>query len=210
MDWNENEHPRDKIGQFTDKENGNRVKTQLPINVCAAAGITLPSDVTAERAWEILKEKTGLTPDKVKEELNKKEESPQEKINSIKIRFDQDNILPELNKKELVKIGLNENKKILLKKNIIDRNFVEHSDLSKEDFQNIITKALYIPSEVFPANKNKPYYHFAKVIEINSKGKPEIGLALLDVDNKKEYFEIVHAHFVSSAGLKRYQNKNKD
>lgn len=74
MDWNENEHPRDKIGQFTDKENGNRVKTQLPINACAAAGITLPSDITEEKAWEMLKEKTGLTPDKVKEELNKQEE----------------------------------------------------------------------------------------------------------------------------------------
>lgn len=74
MDWNENEHPRDKIGQFTDKENGNRIKTQLPINACAAAGITLPSDITEEKAWEMLKEKTGLTPDKVKEELNKQEE----------------------------------------------------------------------------------------------------------------------------------------
>ena len=199
MTWNETEHPRDDSGQFTDKENGNCGKTQLPINACAAAGITLPSDTTEERAWEILKEKTGLTSDKGKE-----------KINSVKIRYDQDNILPKKKKKELEKIGLNENKKILLKKNIINRNFIEHSDLSKEDFQNIITNALYIPSEVFPANKNKPYYHFAKVIEINSKGKSEIGLALLDVDNKKEYFEIVHAHFVSSAGLKRYQNKNKD
>lgn len=74
MTWNETEHPRDDSGQFTDKENGNCGKTQLPINACAAAGITLPSDTTEEQAWEILKEKTGLTPDKVKEELNKQEE----------------------------------------------------------------------------------------------------------------------------------------
>ncbi len=74
MTWNENEHPRDDSGQFTDKENGNNERTHLPINACAAAGITLPSDTTEEQAWKILKEKTGLTPDKVKEELNKQEE----------------------------------------------------------------------------------------------------------------------------------------
>ena len=73
MTWNENEHPRDDSGQFTDKENGNNERTHLPINACAAAGITLPSDTTEEQAWEILKEKTGLTPDKVIEELNKEE-----------------------------------------------------------------------------------------------------------------------------------------
>jgi hypothetical protein len=96
----------------------------------------------------------------------------------------------------LGKIGLKQNKPVLLKKSVIDRNRTEHSDLTDEDFQNVIANALYSPSEIFKANREKPYYHFAKVIEVNSKGKPEIGLALLDVDDVKDNFEVVHAHLV--------------
>ena len=93
-------------------------------------------------------------------------------------------------------LGSEVNKRILLKKSIIDRNAAEHQDLTDNDFENIIKNALYSPSEIFKANSEKPYFHFAKVIEVNSKGKPEIGLALLDVDEKKDNFEVVHAHLV--------------
>ncbi len=82
-----------------------------------------------------------------------------------------------------------------------------HSDLTDNDFQNIIANALYAPSEIFSANKEKPYYHFAKVIEVNSKGKPEIGLVLLDVDENKENFEIVHAHFVRNRSFNAIKRK---
>ena len=43
------------------------------------------------------------------------------KINSIKINFDRDNILPGLNKEDLADLG-KEDKPLLLKKNIILRN----------------------------------------------------------------------------------------
>lgn len=138
---------------------------------------------------------------------NKKKMTPAEKIASVHIDFDRDNILPELNESELQKIGVEKNKPILLKKSVIERNRKEHDDITDSDFEEIVKNALYAPSEVFPANKEKPYYHFAKVIEINSKGKPEIGLVLLDVDNKKDNFEIVHVHFVDINGLKRYKKK---
>lgn len=134
--------------------------------------------------------------EKILNEQVKKKMTPAEKIASVHIDFDRDNILPELNDEDLQKVGSKVNKPVLIKKNIIDRNAHEHSDLTDSDFENIIKNALYSPSEVFPAHKEKPYYHFAKVIEVNSKGKPEIGLALLDIDETKDNFELVHAHFV--------------
>ena len=140
------------------------------------------------------------------EEIAIKKLTPAEKIASVHIDFDRDNILPELNEEDLVKIGSKVNKPVLLKKNIIDRNANEHSDLTNDDFQNIIANAIYSPAEIFSANKEKPYFHFAKVIEFNSKGKPEIGLALLDVDENKDNFEIVHAHFID---VLRFDKKKK-
>ncbi len=115
--------------------------------------------------------------------------------------------MPELNESELEKVGVKDNKPILLKKSVIERNRTEHSDLTNEDFEQIVANALYAPSEVFPANKEKPYYHFAKVIEVNSKGKPEIGLALLDVDDRKENFEIVHALFLRERSYKSLRKR---
>ena len=134
--------------------------------------------------------------------------TPEEKIASIHIDFSKDNILPELNESELEKVGAKTNKSILLKKSVIDRNRAEHSDITDNDFEQIVAKALYAPSEVFPANKDKPYYHFAKVVEVNSKGKPEIGLALLDVDDTKDNFEVVHAHFVGTKAFEREKKKD--
>ncbi len=136
--------------------------------------------------------------------------TPAEKIASVHIDFDRDNLLPELNEEDLEKVGVDKNKPVLLKKSVIDRNEGEHDDLTRDDFQSIIGQALYSPSEVFPANKNKPYFHFAKIIEENSKGKPEYGLVILDVDEKKDNFEIVHAHFVNMSGLQRVKNNKKD
>lgn len=133
--------------------------------------------------------------------------TPAEKIASVHIDFTRDNILPELNEEDLTKIGAKENKPVLLKKNVIDRNAIEHADLTENDFESILKNALYAPSEIFSANAEKPYFHFAKVIEINSKGKPEIGLALLDVDDKKENFEIVHAHFMEIPRFNKMQKK---
>ena len=136
-----------------------------------------------------------------------KKMTPDEKIASVHIDFSKDNVLPELNERELTQIGAKRNKKILLKKSVIDRNREAHSDLTDSDFETIVSHALYNPSDVFPANKEKPYYHFPKVIEVNSKGKPYLGLALLDVDEKKDNFEIVHAHFVRASSYETMKRK---
>lgn len=184
--FNERDHPRDRMGQFAEKDMSEQAKRTEAIKKYS-------DDPKRDM------EKLGVT---------KKKLSPEEKIARVHIDFLKDNVLPELNESELKKIGVKKNKAILLKKGVIDRNRFEHDDLTDEDFERIVANALYSPSEVFKANKDRPYFHFAKIIEVNSKGKPEIGLALLDVDDKKDNFEIVHAHFIGRKALERAKKKD--
>lgn len=179
--WKEDEHPRAEDGKFTNGSGEYRQNTGYS---------------------EILKGGSS-------NEGEDKKMTPAEKIASVHIDFDRDNILPELNESELEKIGNKKSKPVLLKKRIIDRNRIEHGDLTDDDFEQIIVKALYSPSEVFPANKDKPYFHFAKVMEVTSKSKPKIGLALLDVDDNKINFEIVHAYFVEVPRFVKMREKEK-
>lgn len=182
--FDESKHPRADDGKFTDGNGGTKSEKLKE----------------AEQVY-------NSEPTSAPTEQSKKKMTPAEKIASVHIDFTNDNILPELNDEDLEKVGSKVNKPVLLKKNVIDKNNEDHSDLTDSDFESIIANALYSPSEIFSANKEKPYYHFAKVIEINSKGKPEIGLALLDVDENKDNFEIVHAHFARPRSYKAMKNK---
>lgn len=184
--FDEKEHPRDNDGKFSEK--GGDEKSGKLVEAVRKYSDSPERDL--KEMW-----------------IGKKKMTPLEKIESVHIDFDRDNILPELNEKELDLIGAENSKPVLLKKGIIDRNREEHDDITDDDFEKIIANALYTPSEVFAANKNKPYFHFAKVVEINSIGKPEIGLVLLDVDDKKENFEIVHAHFIRDRSYETIKRK---
>lgn len=127
--------------------------------------------------------------------------TPAEKIASVHIDFDRDNILPELNEEDLRKVGAKENKPVLLKKSIIERNTQRHID-AMPDTETILTQALYNPSEIFPGKNEKPYYTFVKPLKIsNRNGKDEYGIVLLDVSSTKENFEIVHWHWVNEENL---------
>ena len=132
--------------------------------------------------------------------------TPAEKMASVKIDFNKDNILPELNNNELKKIGAKTNKTILVKKETIDRNKQKHSDIAEEDFEKIIKESLYKPIDVYRANEEKPYFHFFNIVTLNSKKKPKAGLVLLEVSEKKEHFEVVHVHCIEP---KRLFNKIK-
>jgi len=199
--FDESKHPRDKNGRFTDNVGSDyAAEVNERIRWAKDNGIELPlnadgslDDVRLQKLYAESKSERKMT--------------PAEKIASVHIDFEKDNILPELNAAELQKIGASKNKPVLLKKSIIDRNAVEHYDLTNDDVESIIKNALYDSPEVFRAHKDKPYYHFAKVIEINSKEKPEIGLALLDVDDKKDNFEVVHAYFVGNKAFERAKKK---
>ena len=130
-----------------------------------------------------------------------KQMTPAEKIASVHIDFDRDNILPELNEEDLSKIGVSSNKPVLLKKSIIERNTQRHND-AMPNTETILTQALYNPSEIFPGKNEKPYYTFVKPLKIsNRNGKDEYGIVLLDVSSTKDNFEIVHWHWVNEENL---------
>lgn len=200
MQFDENKHPRDDKGKFTDSNRNYRDDVNERLHWARENNIKLPLNVDGSL------DDIGLQRMHYNHENPKM--TPAKKIESIHIDFDKDNILPELNNETVEKLGTKENKKVLLKKSIIDRNFKEHNDLTREDFEQIINQALYDSPEVFPANSKKPdYYHLASIVETTSKGKPEIGLVLIDIDNQKDNFEIVHAHYVRKRSYNRLKTK---
>ncbi len=138
----------------------------------------------------------------------KKKMTPAEKMASIHIDFDRDNILPELNGDTLMKLGVKENKNVLLKGQTIKRNLVKHLNVSEKTMESIITEALYNPIDVFPANpENLNYFHLAAFVEVEDKRGLKMGLVLLDTDVSKTEFEVGHAYYVDSDGFKRALNK---
>lgn len=207
--FDETKHPRASDGKFTDGSGGDGG------NDGYFDGVNERIKWAKENGKEVPLNADGSLDDLKLQEMyeaehTEKKMTPAEKIASVHIDFTKDNILPELNEEDLPKIGAKKNKPVLLKKNIIDRNSARHPDISDEDLNGIVANALYSPSEIFHGYSEKPYYNFAKLIEINSKGKPEIGLVLLDIDEKKDNFEVVHAHFVNDKGLQRVKSRKKD
>jgi len=69
---------------------------------------------------------------------------------------------------------------------------------------------LYSPTEVFKGHETKPYHTFVKPMRVSSKGnKPINGLALLDVTDSKDNFEVVHWHWINEERLMVMKNKTK-
>lgn len=169
--FKEDEHPRNNDGKFTDKNGGSK------------SGYDSRNDLgTIKNAA-------------------KKKMTPAEKIASVHIDFNKDNVLPELNEEDLAKVGSKVNKPVLLKKGVIDRNAKRHNEVMG-DTEAILTQALYSPAEIFKGNSQKPYYTFVKPMRISKRnGKDEYGIALLDVDASKDNFEVVHWHWVNEENL---------
>lgn len=120
----------------------------------------------------------------------------EEKIKSVKIDFNKDNILPELNSEDLEELGV-ESKPVRLKKNIIDLNKYRHPDISSEEAVSLIAQALYSPEYIVPG-KREGSYHF--ISQSDGKDSP---LVLLDIEqNEDGYFDIVHFFKVRERGKK--------
>ena len=128
----------------------------------------------------------------------------QNKIDSVKIDFETDNILPGLNKEDLESLG-KEDKPVLLKKNIIDRNEKQHPDVGREEFQKMLGEALYTPNIIIPEKNplKSNYYHFVKYLDsVNF-------IALLEMSESKENYEIVHMQKMNDKNIERLRrNKN--
>ena len=206
-EFKESEHPRDIDGKFASKgERGYTDKVNDRIAWAKDNEIELPlnadgsiDDIELQRLQKMSAEELSRA---LRRELPQKKMTPAEKIASVHIDFDRDNLLPELNDSELEKMGVSESKPVLLKKTVIDRNLGKHFDVSKNTIQNIITEALYNPIDVFPANPNNSnYYHFASFVEVEDKSGLKMGLVLLDIDVTKDNFEIGHIYYVDSVGF---------
>lgn len=131
-----------------------------------------------------------------------KEKETSKKIASVKIEVGKDNVLPELNEKELKEMGLSENKPVLVKKSSIERNMSEHGDVKPEDFDFMIGNTLYSPDKIVKGkNPDKTYYSFVKQLTVSRRGHILHGSVLLDVDREKDHFEVVHWHWVKDKNV---------
>jgi hypothetical protein len=123
----------------------------------------------------------------------------------VHIDFDKDNELPSLNKEDAQKIGIPENKKVLFKKSSIDRNEVAHSDLDRNEYNQMLGETLY-NRDALIHNKagNKNYWHFIKYQPRDNF------ITLLDCDDGKDCLEIVHLHKINVKKLARFIKKYKE
>ena len=118
------------------------------------------------------------------------DEEKQKKIDSVKIDFDRDNTLPGLNEEDLEELG-KDDKPVLLKKNIIDKNKATHPDVKEGDYAQIIGQSLYNPDMIVPGHKDKPYFNFVSRVGIDKNT-----VVLLELAETKENYEIVNLHWI--------------
>ena len=127
------------------------------------------------------------------------------KIGNIEIDFDHDNILPGLNKEDLAELG-KEDKPVLLKKSVIERNMARHPDIGKEEFAKLLAETLYSPDFLLP-ERAKPekasYRHFIKYLERDNS------IVLVEMSDIKKNYEVVHLQKVRSRNLKSLIKRNK-
>ena len=175
--FKEEEHERDKDGKFT-KGSGEDNKQED-------------------------KEETN-NKDSSEEEKQKEEKEIKEKIEQLeKIDWTKDNTLPNFPKSLLKEYGF-QDKPILLKFNVIDRNFNErHKDVDKEKAIKILGNALYKTDEIFYGRVDRPnYYNF---IHYTDDGHSD--LVLVEIEEKKENYEIVHFYSMNKRGQRKLEKQ---
>ncbi|PTY40872.1 hypothetical protein [Brachyspira hampsonii] len=136
---------------------------------------------------------------------NNKEEKQKEICKLKNIDWTKDNILPNFPKSLLKEYGF-QDKPILLKFNVIDRNFNDrHKDIDKEKAIRIFGNALYKTDEIFYGRVDRPnYYNFIHYVD-----NEYTDLVLVEIENKKENYEIVHFYTMSKKGLNRLKKHTK-
>lgn len=132
-------------------------------------------------------------------------EEIQEKIDSLNsIDFSKDNKLPNLNQDTLEQYGF-EDKPVLLKKNIVEKNKLNHPYITDDMAREIIGNSLYKPEAILKANKDKPAYHNF----ITRLKDDKNSIVLLELSDEKENYEIVNYHYISDDGINRKEKIDK-
>ena len=129
----------------------------------------------------------------------------QAKIDSLNsIDFSKDNKLPNLNKDTLEQYGF-EDKPVLLKKEVIDKNKRDHSDIDETLSKRIIGNGLYRPEAILKGNKDKPdYYNFISRTDDNHSD-----IVLVELSDKKENYEIINYHIIKNRQRKQKERRDK-
>ena len=98
-----------------------------------------------------------------------------------------------------------EDKPVLLKKNIVEKNKLNHPDITDDMAREIIGNSLYKPEAVLKANKDKPAYHNFITRLKNDKNS----IVLLELSDEKDNYEIVNYHYISDDGVDRKKRIDK-
>ena len=106
--------------------------------------------------------------------------------------------LPRLPKKIADTIGT-EGKPVVIKKNIFERNYMRHKDVTPELSKVIFKSALYNPDLYGQNQKKSRPYNWVLINTKDEKGNNRT--VLLEVNPNKDNVEIVHWHFVNNKNL---------
>ena len=125
------------------------------------------------------------------------EAEKQKKIASVKIVFGEDNVLPGLNSEDLEELG-KENKPVLFKKSVIEKNKKHHPELSEDDYNIIVGQSLYNHDGIFPGHETEPRFNFVSRTGINKNA-----LTLVEMAETKDSFEIINLHWIGDRQRKQ-------
>ena len=138
------------------------------------------------------------------EEKQKEEKEIKEKIDKVySSDLSKACILPELTTSIQKKYGFT-NKQISLKENIIIKNNNRHNEITEELAKDILSNSLYKPEYILKGNPEKQNYHNF----ITRIGEDKNTIVLLDIDETKDYYEIVNYHIIDDDGV--FWKKKKD
>lgn len=112
--------------------------------------------------------------------------------------------LPSLPNKIADAIGT-EGKPVVIKKNIFERNYMRHKDVTPELSKTIFKSALYNPDLYGQNQKKTRPYNWVLINTNDEKGNNRT--VLLEVNPNKDNVEIVHWHFVDERGLEKIKKQ---
>ena len=129
-----------------------------------------------------------------------------EKIEKLKdIDWTKDNTLPNFPKSFLDEYGL-EDKPILLKKDIINRNRQEHPNITEEQAISILSHALY-KTEVMLKGKSKRPDYYNLITRTDYKHND---LVTVEISNEKDNYEIVHFFIIRNRSRRKYERDDEE
>ena len=163
----------------------------------ASLGLSTPLKITEHTKFS-LKDNQGNP-------LNQDGTLKLDKIKSVDDLTDEDFLhptrnveLPSLPKKIADAIGT-EGKPVIIKKNIFERNYMRHKDVTPELSKVIFKYALYDPDLYGQNQKKTRPYNWVLINTKDEKGNNRT--VLLEVNPNKDNVEIVHWHFVNDKNL---------